>query len=452
MKNITISSSKNGREILGNGFGSPSNDPASRLNDATYQKHLARVIRIVWRGAFFGLLVLCLIWFIRNVIGGSYFRDFSYHIPVTVSLLASVGLAYVIAYLIQDAQLIHLNISLIALTLCVLGFEITVRLWDRYDPIFRPPHLEDRIVYQRTDQSFSNYRPGSIGMTHGHAVRINAWGFRGPEWPAQKPPGTFRIMVMGDSLTFGQGIGEEERYTTLLEKELGDKFPGKTIEVLNLGVMGYSAVDEAKLLESIGPVLHPDLVLVGFTGNDVREGEQVPERERYRWSLPIPEGLKTLIARNSKFVSWLTIKYDQLLMNLGLRPNAVASLEAAYDPRSAEWKVFVEAYARMLQWTKAQHIPPPLVGLFLAPQYSEPELNDFIDMTPAIRVQDRFVKQVGATLSEMGIPTVNYVALFRRYNKRRMTVSQWEGHPNALANRLYAKGFLDAIASQNLVQ
>jgi hypothetical protein len=106
----------------------------------------------------------------------------------------------------------------------------------------------------------------------------------------------------------------------------------------------------------------------------------------------------------------------------------------------------------MLEWSKAQRIPPPLVGLFLAPQYSDAQLNDFIDMTPAILVQDRFVKQVGATLSEMGIPTVDYLPLFQQNNKQDMMVSKWEGHPNALANRLYAEGFLDAITSRNFIQ
>jgi hypothetical protein len=105
----------------------------------------------------------------------------------------------------------------------------------------------------------------------------------------------------------------------------------------------------------------------------------------------------------------------------------------------------------MLQWTKANQMPPPLVGLFLSTQYSKAELNNFIDMTPAIRMQDRYAKQVGATLSQIGIPTVDYLPLFRNYNKQNMAVSKWEGHPNALAHRLYAEGFLDAITSRNLV-
>jgi hypothetical protein len=67
-------------------------------------------------------------------------------------------------------------------------------------------------------------------------------------------------------------VAEAEIYTTVLEKELRVRFPTKAIEVINPGVMGWSAVDEAKLLERIGPLLRPDLVLVGFVGNDVYDG------------------------------------------------------------------------------------------------------------------------------------------------------------------------------------
>jgi len=438
MKEITIASSNNGGDTL-----------KKDLDTRSTMPHLARLIRTLWRGVFFCLILSYAMWIVRNA--GNYSSELSYYVPVTVSLFVSLGLVYLLAFRLQDAGLVHLNISFVMFGFVLLTSEMVVRLWDRYNPIFRPVALEDRIVYKNMDPSFSPYRPGSIGMTHGHAVRINSWGFRGPEWPAAKPPGAFRIMVLGDSFTFGQGIGEGEVYTTLLGNQLRAKFPERTIEVLNLGVMGNSAVDEAKLLENIGPLLHPDLVLIGFTGNDVREGNQVPERELNQWALPIPEGIKIFLISKSKLMSWLTMKYDQLLMNVGLRPNAVTSLEAAYEPSSGEWKRFVKAYGTMFEWTKAQNIPPPLVGLFLTTLYSDPRLNDFIDMTPGMRMQDRFVKQVGATLSEMGIPTVDYLPLFLRYNKQNMTVSKWEGHPNALANRLYAEGFLDAMMSRNLV-
>lgn len=440
MKDMTIASSNKGGETL-----------KSHLHTRPIMPLLARVIGACWRGLFLCLTVWCVLWLLRNVVNGNYAGEPSYYISVTACLFVGLCLVYILAFHVQGCQLVELNIFFVIFGIFLLALELGVRVWDRYDPIFRPTTLEDRIVYKKSSPSFTPYLPGSVGMTHGHPVHINTFGFRGSEWLAAKPSAAFRILALGDSFTFGQGVGEEDLYTTHLEKQLRDKFSDKSIEVLNLGVMGYSAVDEAKLLEKIGPLLQPDLVLVQFTGNDVREGNQVAEKERNRWAFPIPEGTKTVLLTNSKAMNWMAIKYDQLLMNFGLRPNVVTSLESAYDPRSEEWKRFVEAYEQMLKWTKLHHLSPPLVGLFISTQYAQAALNDFVDMTPAIRMQDNFVKQVGATLSGMGIPTVDYLPLFRNYNKQNMAVSKWEGHPNALAHRLYAEGFFDAITSRNLV-
>jgi lysophospholipase L1-like esterase len=77
--------------------------------------------------------------------------------------------------------------------------------------------------------------------TWGHEVRHNRFGFRERDFVTPKPQGTFRIMVLGDSLTWGAGLAEEERYTNLLESALNREFDhGPKVEVLNFGVSGGS--------------------------------------------------------------------------------------------------------------------------------------------------------------------------------------------------------------------
>ena len=71
-------------------------------------------------------------------------------------------------------------------------------------------------------------------------VRINALGLRGPE-VAPKRPGVFRVLVFGDSYAFGVGVDEENVLTSELERLLSeDALSGVEVEVLNLGVAGYS--------------------------------------------------------------------------------------------------------------------------------------------------------------------------------------------------------------------
>ena len=110
-----------------------------------------------------------------------------------------------------------------------------------------------------------------IPLTRGHAfgtdVSVNALGFRGPEVAVPKPAGTRRIVVLGDSITFGNDLPVEATYPWRVEALLREA--GRNVEVCNLGVTGYDTLQEALALERIGLGLEPDLVVVGFCLNDV---------------------------------------------------------------------------------------------------------------------------------------------------------------------------------------
>lgn len=407
-------------------------------------------MRIAWRVGFYVTSLAIAVWLGVNLVNGKYFDQLGHFLPATVMLFVVTGIVYAFAFRVGDATFTNLNLSLAVLGVMFLASEVGIRVWDRYDPIFRPVQLEENIPFKRHE--FSPYRPGGTGSTHGHPVRINALGFRGQEHSTAKPPGVFRIIVLGDSFTIGTGVAEDEMYTTVLEKELRARFPTKPIELINLGVGGWSAVDEIKLLEKVGPLLKPDLVIVGFVGNDVREGDQVLESEKNRWAIPLPERLKNALVGSSKLFSWFTIKYDQLLMKAGIRPNAFTSLESAYDSNSVEWRKFVAAYEKMVAWTKERGLPPPLVGLLITTPSHDSEQNDFVTMTPIMALQYKHMQQVKEALNRMGIPTVEFFDLFKRHNKQDLTVSRWEGHPGAVPHRLYAEGFGEAILRLRLIQ
>ena len=409
-------------------------------------------LRRFWRITFYIYSLGIGFWLIRNLLVGNYFRHIEYFAPVSIFLaVLAIGL-FLLTFRSNHEWFSNVNLSLVGIVFVLMMSEAGIRIWDRVDPIFRPVELEDRIDHTPgARMAYSPYPPGSNVVTHGHAGRINNLGFRGTEQPIQKVPNTFRILVLGDSLTFGQGVEESEMYTSVLKKALVAKL-GPAIEVINTGVMGYSAVDEMNLLNQIGELLKPDLILIGFYENDVKHGAQVKKEDRDRWAIPFPESAKEALISRSKLVRFVSVKYDQALLMAGIRSDHEASIERAYDENSEDWKQFVAAYRKIYEWTKTHHIPPPLVGLLLSSPYFDPELNDFIHMTPKVEAHVRHMKQVQGFLVGMGIPTVDYLPLFQRSNKQSMTVSKWEGHPNALAHRLYAEGFLDSILSLNLIQ
>jgi lysophospholipase L1-like esterase len=117
-------------------------------------------------------------------------------------------------------------------------------------------------------------RPGAegrISATGAALYRINADGLRDSVYARPKPDGVFRVVVLGDSVSFGYGVEEAEAYPQVLEELLSELVPDSRVEVVNLGVGGYNAYNEAKLLEGVGQGYEPDLVLVQFCINDLND-------------------------------------------------------------------------------------------------------------------------------------------------------------------------------------
>lgn len=116
--------------------------------------------------------------------------------------------------------------------------------------------------------------PGYDGWFAGVPVQVNALGFRDPrEYAVTKPPGTVRILVLGDSVTFGHGAIFETTYPYLLEQRLKAWRTDVRWEVWNLGVPGYNTGQELSHLREVGPRFDPDLVIVGFYPNDFTANE-----------------------------------------------------------------------------------------------------------------------------------------------------------------------------------
>jgi hypothetical protein len=103
-------------------------------------------------------------------------------------------------------------------------------------------------------------------------IRINSHGLRGPEFDEQKPPGTFRILALGDSFVEGAQVALDQTFVARLERMLTPRFAPRRVEVINAGVSRYGTADEIELFSVFGRRWSPDIVLLCFfTGNDVAD-------------------------------------------------------------------------------------------------------------------------------------------------------------------------------------
>ncbi len=132
-------------------------------------------------------------------------------------------------------------------------------------------HLETRWMVQPAPNADMTYmlQPNGEFITFGVPFQTNELGFRDKPI-SEKTPNLFRILCVGDSVTFGTGVTNEETFSNVLEEMLQEYAqPGVTIDVINMGVSAYNARNIRGQLEEYLPVLKPDVVVYVFVENDL---------------------------------------------------------------------------------------------------------------------------------------------------------------------------------------
>lgn len=128
-------------------------------------------------------------------------------------------------------------------------------------------------------------------------VITNSFGMRNPEIPKEKPPGTKRVLFLGDSFTMGWGVSEERGFVRLSESLLNAKQLPTPIQTINAGftAAGPSGYYLSLILDGLG--LDPDIVVVGFyLGNDILSRKDV------EWVSVDEQGLPEMVRSKSTYI------------------------------------------------------------------------------------------------------------------------------------------------------
>lgn len=150
------------------------------------------------------------------------------------------------------------------------------------------PFVKPQFIAYDADRGWK-LRAGAQGMQvdEGRAyVRINRWGYRGPDWRLQKEAATTRITVIGDSFTEAQQVDEDRTFCAVAQRKLstrcnGTARPQRRFEVLNFGVDGYGTAQELFTLKDDVWKFSPDvIVLAFFAGNDFRNNSVILEGDQ----------------------------------------------------------------------------------------------------------------------------------------------------------------------------
>lgn len=139
--------------------------------------------------------------------------------------------------------------------------------------------------------------------SYGVAYHINSQGLRDDEVPYLKSKDEFRILGLGDSVMFGQGVDFDALYIQGLERKLNAQGTSDTVQIINTGVAGYNLFQELAFLKKRGLEYQPDAVILGFCKNDV-----VTEASAIQLHLDAKKGLsfgiKSFWTKLKNYVAW----------------------------------------------------------------------------------------------------------------------------------------------------
>lgn len=171
--------------------------------------------------------------------------------------------------------------ALTACTTIILFLVLTEFGLRSIKTLFDPGWLDNINTYSDLLKKVASYwepstfntmdlKPGYQGTLRSHEfpgkrakLAISGVGLRGHETTIAKPPGIKRVLILGDSMTFGLYVNDDETYPAVLGKLLAEH--GDKVEVLNAGYAGGWCTDENfSWLVNKGLTFQPDLVIFGF--------------------------------------------------------------------------------------------------------------------------------------------------------------------------------------------
>ncbi|MFN8634825.1 MAG: SGNH/GDSL hydrolase family protein [Chloroflexota bacterium] len=176
--------------------------------------------------------------------------------------------------------LARLLLVLLAILLPLATLEVGFRLAGPFIP-----GNYDTGSYLTRNPRYGHYHPASYSGwikrdEYVVQVQTNPERQRGPAIPFEKPPGTFRILVLGDSFVEAVQVAERERFLAKLQDLLNANGGPTRYELIDGGCGGWGQVQELLYLQQEGPRYKPDLVLLAFfVGNDVNNNSYELELE-----------------------------------------------------------------------------------------------------------------------------------------------------------------------------
>lgn len=382
------------------------------------------------------LLTGLVLYLVKEPLGnlpGSGFLTFLWLLALIIlTYLVLLRLPAFLASVLTKPVLQKLLMLVISLWMALFMLQIGLSVYDRF---IVTSAGEKSVIPPEWDQIPLPRPPGvkEAYKWHGHDHYFYADGFRRTTPLETKSEDSLRIVFLGDSLTYAQGIADENSYVSLLARDLeGSALTrGKHLDVVNLGVCGANSPDILEFCYRYLSLLKPDLVVYGMCLNDFN-GKGSEYRYNYRFKAPIPESVNQWMWHRTRAWRWLAANYNNFLMRVGLRDDFYGDILRDWEGYQVR---FGDDVRHMNNYALSQGLPPIVFMV--------------VSQSPAINGRAWQIAQKAEELARQGgmnvISCNNY---FEENDGVVMKVSEWEGHPNEKAHRIFADNLKPTLLEQ----
>lgn len=330
--------------------------------------------------------------------------------------------------------------------------EISVRAAGSIDCLPVEPQAGDWETMTGDQDLLWKLEPNTIFKTNNDTTRINSVGLRDTLLPTQKKrEGELRVLLTGDSSIYGWGVRDHETYAVFLEKELKRRFQ-KNIDVINMGVPGYSTEQTLRLLQKVGWSYEPDLIIVSNIFSDCNI-DAFQDRQAFSLTRPQPSTTETILQQSRLYCAtkmhWV---YYQATLNQNpnrvLMPgiptgaNAAVRLEELNETLALS-RVPIPEYLENLNTIRTQAkergahmILAPLaqewdVGIWNVPM-PKPTKDHILPWFPYREAQKKWAK-------EQNVPIISFPEVFSSYTGEPARLFIDNMHPSRTGTLLMAQ-------------
>jgi lysophospholipase L1-like esterase len=285
--------------------------------------------------------------------------------------------------------------------------------------------------------------PNELHYTYQHPVHVNSLGLRGPEVePRGGSPYETRVLALGDSNIYGQGVADEDTLPTRLEHELEARDGGgRTWRVVNGGLRAHDTRQELALLSELGPAIDPDVVVLFWFWNDIRERNVEATNRRLEASGPIAFDVGAPL-QGRKALQWDLLQ----LTRRSALVMTVWDLWRARNWRPPGERLVERGLERLAGYLRELH----QLGL-------ERGFRPFVLLIPDSRsiiephFSDPIVERAGELAADAGLPVLSLksaVAAVYERGAGDLPILPYDGHYTGDANGGMARATADFLLSQ----